>query len=241
MQALYLEAIENGERLAPHEVFYRLIRRGTLEHHYEIDPADSWLVAAAQADLPVWCPGWEDSTCGNIIVSLKLKGIIDDYPIKSGLEQMETLVDWYREQDATREAGVGFFQLGGGIAGDYSVRRNSDTRTIRHVLSSSAVCVCVWRQVCSVPLLRQDLEELDVGLWRYYAQVTDGTTSYGGYSACPPNEKITWGKLAPDTPSYVSAAPLLSGFSSGEERCWRTDNRERCDDLLAASDGTGAR
>ena len=143
MQALYLEAIENGERLAPHEVFYRLIRRGTLEHHYEIDPADSWLVAAAQADLPVWCPGWEDSTCGNIIVSLKLKGIIDDYPIKSGLEQMETLVDWYREQDATREAGVGFFQLGGGIAGDYSVRRNSDRRTIRHVLSPSAVCLCV--------------------------------------------------------------------------------------------------
>lgn len=143
MQALYLEAIENGERLAPHEVFYRLIRRGTLEHHYEIDPADSWLVAAAQADLPVWCPGWEDSTCGNIIVSLKLKGIIDDYPIKSGLEQMETLVDWYREQDASREAGVGFFQLGGGIAGDYSVRRNSDTRTIRHVLSPSAVCLCV--------------------------------------------------------------------------------------------------
>ena len=90
----------------------------------------------------MWCPGWEDSTCGNIIVSLKLKGIIDDYPIKSGLEQMETLVDWYREQDATREAGVGFFQLGGGIAGDYSVRRNSDTRTIRHVLSPSVVCLC---------------------------------------------------------------------------------------------------
>ena len=99
----------------------------------------------------------------------------------------------------------------------------------------------MWRQVCSVPLLRQDLEKVDVGLWRYYAQVTDGTTSYGGYSACPPNEKITWGKLAPDTPSYVSAAPLLSGFSSGEERCWRADNRERCDDLLAASDGAGAR
>ena len=99
----------------------------------------------------------------------------------------------------------------------------------------------MWRQVCSVPLLRQDLEELDVGLWRYYAQVTDGTTSYGGYSACPPNEKITWGKLAPDTPSYVSAVPLPTVSSSGEERCWRADNRERCDDLLAASDGAGAR
>ena len=105
-------------------------------------------MAAAQAELPVWCPGWEDSTCGNIIVSLKLKGIIDDYPIKSGLEQMETLVDWYREQDASREAGVGFFQLGGGIAGDYSVRRNSDTRTIRHVLKPiRCVSLCGGRSV----------------------------------------------------------------------------------------------
>ena len=41
---------------------------GTLAHHYEIDPKDSWLVAAAEADLPIVCPGWEDSTCGNIIV-----------------------------------------------------------------------------------------------------------------------------------------------------------------------------
>lgn len=177
MQKLYLEACQNNERLEPHEIFYRLIRRGTLAHHYEIDPANSWLVAAAEAELPIVCPGWEDSTCGNIIVSLKLKGLIDDYPIKSGLEQMETLVDWYLEQDAAREAGVGFFQLGGGIAGDFSV--------------------------CSVPLIRQDLERTDVGLWKYYAQVTDGTTSYGGYSACPPNEKITWGKLAPETPSYI--------------------------------------
>jgi deoxyhypusine synthase len=177
MQELYLEARQSGERLAPHEIFYRLIRRGTLAHHYEIDPADSWLVAAAEAELPIVCPGWEDSTCGNIIVSLKLKGLIDDYPIQSGLEQMETLVDWYLEQDAAREAGVGFFQLGGGIAGDFSV--------------------------CAVPLIRQDLERTGVGLWRYYAQVTDGTTSYGGYSACPPNEKISWGKLAPETPSFI--------------------------------------
>jgi len=188
--ALYAEAAEAGERLAPHELFYRLIRRGTLEHCYEIDPKDSWLVAAAEADLPIVCPGWEDSTCGNIIVANKIAGRISHYPIKSGLEQMEGLCEWYAETQ--KDCDIGFFQIGGGIAGDYSV--------------------------CSVPLLRQDLEREDVKLWSYFCQISDGTTSYGGYSAAPPNEKITWGKIAPHTPSYIVesdatiAWPLLTSI-----------------------------
>lgn len=174
LTGLYQEASANGERLHPHELFYRLIRRGTLEHCYEIDPKDSWLIAAAEADLPIVVPGWEDSTCGNIIVAAKIAGEIDSYPVKSGLEQMERLVEWYTETSAG--ADVGFFQIGGGIAGDFPV--------------------------CVVPLLRQDLRR-NVKLWSYFAQISDGTTSYGGYSAAPPNEKITWGKLAPETPSHV--------------------------------------
>jgi deoxyhypusine synthase len=173
--ALYREACDGGERLAPHELFYRLIRRGTLSHHYEIDVRDSWLVAAAEADLPIVVPGWEDSTCGNIIVANKIAGSISSYPIKSGLEQMESLVEWYIDTSAA--ADVGFFQIGGGIAGDFPI--------------------------CAVPLIRQDLQREDVKLWSFFCQIADGTTSYGGYSAAPPNEKITWGKLAPETPSYI--------------------------------------
>eukprot|EP00927_Polykrikos_kofoidii_P052355 TRINITY_DN4614_c0_g1_i2.p1 TRINITY_DN4614_c0_g1~~TRINITY_DN4614_c0_g1_i2.p1 ORF type:complete len:782 (+),score=59.00 TRINITY_DN4614_c0_g1_i2:309-2348(+) len=171
---LYCEACEAGERLSPHELFYRLILRGTLSHFYEIDPNDSWLVAAAEAQLPIVCPGWEDSTCGNMIVANKVADKIPCYPIKSGLEQMEHLIAWYNDSQAS--ADVGFFQVGGGIAGDYPV--------------------------CAVPLIRQDLER-DVKLWSYFCQISDGTTSYGGYSAAPPNEKITWGKLAPGTPSFI--------------------------------------
>jgi len=172
---LFREACAAGEKLAPHELFYRLIRRGTLTGEYQIDPSDSWLVAAAEKNIPIVVPGWEDSTCGNIIVSNKIQGNIDSYPIQSGLEQMETLVAWYLETQ--RDHDIGFFQIGGGIAGDYPV--------------------------CAVPLIRQDLERMDCKLWSYFCQISDGATSYGGYSAAPPNEKITWGKLAPTTPSFI--------------------------------------
>jgi len=172
---VFQEACESGETIAPHELFYRLINRRTLADKYQIDPADSWLVAAAEKNLPIVCPGWEDSTCGNIIVANKIAGNIPSYPIESGLEQMERLVDWYL---ATQEHHkIGFFQIGGGIAGDFPV--------------------------CVVPLIRQDLERLDCSLWSYFCQVSDGTTSYGGYSAAPPNEKISWGKLSPTTPSFI--------------------------------------
>jgi deoxyhypusine synthase len=189
---VYQEAAAAGEKLAPHEFFYRIIREKRLAHSYEIDPAHSWLIAAAEADLPIVTPGWEDSTCGNIIVSNMIRGELpgDVYPVKSGLEQMQGLVKWYTETQAT--ADIGFFQIGGGIAGDFPI--------------------------CAVPLIRQDLERADVKLWSYFAQISDGTTSYGGYSAAPPNEKITWGKLSPTTPTFIVesdatiAWPLLTAY-----------------------------
>jgi len=53
-----------------------------------------------------------------------------------------------------------------------------------------------------VPMLRQDLGE-DVPLWSWFAQISEATTSYGGYSGAPPNEKISWGKLSIDTPRFM--------------------------------------
>ena len=182
------EASAKGERYFPHEYFYRILREGRLADQYQIDPKDSWLIAACERDLPIFVPGWEDSTCGNFVVAAKRTGIIKDLScVRSGLEYMDRLIDWYRE-NTTSGLGVGFFQIGGGIAGDFPI--------------------------CVVPLIHQDIGD-DVPFWGYFCQISDSTTSYGSYSGAVPNEKITWGKLDLDTPRFVIesdatiVAPLL--------------------------------
>lgn len=173
---LWREAAEAGNSFFPHEYLYRLIREGTLAHHYQIDPADSWLVAAAELDLPIVVPGWEDSTLGNVFAAHCINGSVSDVrAVRSGVEYMIRLADWYRE--AATGAGIGFFQIGGGIAGDFPI--------------------------CVVPMLRQDLDLNETPLWSYFCQISDSTTSFGSYSGAVPSEKITWEKLAVDTPSYV--------------------------------------
>ena len=173
--AEWLAADKKGERYFPHEFFYRLIRSGVLKSHYQIDPKDSWMVAACEKNLPIIVPGWEDSTLGNIFAAHCLKGDVKNvHTVRTGIEYMMLLADWYRRNSAGR--GVGFFQIGGGIAGDFPI--------------------------CVVPMLEQDLEQ-DTPLWAYFCQISDSTTSYGSYSGAVPNEKITWGKLGADTPRYV--------------------------------------
>lgn len=165
----------DGERLFPHEVLYRILRSGKLEEHYQIDPQDSWLVAAAERDLPIVTPGWEDSTTGNIFAAHVLEGDVSSpHLVKHGIEFMTWLADWYTAN--SDGPGIGFFQIGGGIAGDFPI--------------------------CVVPMLEQDLDRR-TPLWSYFAQISDSTTSYGSYSGAVPNEKITWGKLAEDTPRFL--------------------------------------
>jgi len=178
------------ERYFPYEYFYQLIRSGELENEYEIDPKDSWLLAACEKNLPIWTPGWEDSTMGNIFVSNVIKKNISGYGcMKSGPEQMAALIDWYKKTSADSE--IGFYQIGGGIAGDFPI--------------------------CVVPLIQQDLEQ-DTRVWGYFCQISDSTTSYGSYSGAVPNEKITWGKLSKDTPRFVIesdatiVAPLMFAY-----------------------------
>jgi deoxyhypusine synthase len=169
------DAETDGRRHFPHEFLYRILRSGELEAYYQIDPTDSWLVAAAERDLPIVVPGWEDSTTGNIFAAHVLKGDVESpHTVKTGIEYMTWLADWYT--DTADDAGIGFFQIGGGIAGDFPI--------------------------CVVPMLEQDMER-PTPLWAYFCQISDSTTSYGSYSGAVPNEKITWGKLGPDTPSFV--------------------------------------
>jgi deoxyhypusine synthase len=180
-----------GARYFPHEFLYRVLRSGKLEQYYQIDPADSWLLAACEKDLPIFVPGWEDSTTGNIFASYCIKGEIRNvHTVRSGIEYMMALSEWYTRTSAERS--IGFFQIGGGIAGDFPI--------------------------CVVPMLRQDMGQEETPLWGYFCQISDSTTSYGSYSGAVPNEKITWEKLAIDTPKFMIesdatiVAPLIFAY-----------------------------
>ncbi len=199
---LWREADDDGARLFPHEFLYRLITERLTASDFDIDPEDSWLMAAARKNLPMFVPGWEDSTLGNIFVAHVLTGELSGYHImKSGPEYMGALADFYvrvtmgisvkelepvpagdsyvhsRAIPVADAAGrIGFFQIGGGIAGDFPI--------------------------CVVPMIHQDLQR-PCPYWSYFCQISDSTTSYGSYSGAIPSEKITWGKLDQTTPSFI--------------------------------------
>jgi deoxyhypusine synthase len=190
----WVAADQKGERLFPHEFMYRIIRSGALEEHYQIDPKNSWVIAAAEKNLPIFVPGWEDSTLGNIFTSHVISGDVKNvHTVRTGIEYMIEIAEWYTE--FTKASSLGFFQVGGGIAGDFPI--------------------------CVVPMLHQDLRREDVPLWGYFCQISDSTTSYGSYSGAIPNEKITWGKLGVDTPKFVIesdatiVAPLIFAMVLG--------------------------
>jgi deoxyhypusine synthase len=189
MLEVWGQATREGKRYSPYEHLYHLLQSGVLEELYEIDPRDSWVLAACERNLPIYTPGWEDSTLGNVFVAAAMRGDVDYGCVRSGLEMMGDLVSWYKAN--TVDHSLGFFQVGGGIAGDFPI--------------------------CVVPLIQQDLHQ-NCRLWGYFCQISDSTTSYGSYSGAVPNEKITWGKLAVDTPRFVIesdatiVAPLIFAY-----------------------------
>jgi deoxyhypusine synthase len=185
----WMAADKRGEKLFPHEFMYRILKNGSLEGSYQIDPKNSWMIAAAEKNLPIVVPGWEDSTLGNMYAGHCISGDVKNvHTVRTGIEYMMQLAEWYTN-NATDDSTIGFFQIGGGIAGDFPI--------------------------CVVPMLNQDVVSLPVPEWAYFCQISDSTTSFGSYSGAVPNEKITWGKLNVDTPRFVIesdatiAAPLV--------------------------------
>lgn len=184
-------ADKTGERYFPHEFVYRILRSGEVKRHYQIDPKDSWVFAAMERNLPIFVPGWEDSSLGNMFAGACLRGLIKNpNTLRSGTEYMIELAKWY--SNVSVQNSIGFFQIGGGIAGDFPI--------------------------CVVPMLHQDLLKTDIPRWGYFCQISDSTTSYGSYSGAVPTEKISWGKLDANTPSYLIesdatiVAPLIFAF-----------------------------
>ncbi len=202
--AEWVRADRAGIRRFPHEFMYEVLRSGRLKKHYQVDPRDSWMLAACEKNLPMWVPGWEDATLGNMYAGHVIAGDVRNvHTVRTGIEYMTTLAEWYtanaRALHPRRRDGIGsigFFQIGGGIAGDFPI--------------------------CVVPMLHQDLGRTNVPLWGYFCQISDSTTSYGSYSGAVPNEKITWGKLGVKTPKFVIesdatiVAPLVFAWLLGE-------------------------
>ncbi len=182
---MWKRATATGERRFWHEYFYEVIQ-AIEPAACEGDPEACWLLAAARARLPIVVPGHEDSTFGNIFASYVKTGECSPAIVKSGIEYMADFYDRYAE--LSEGPGVGFFQIGGGIAGDFPI--------------------------CVVPSIKYDLSR-PVKPWAYFCQISDSTTSYGSYSGATPNEKITWDKLTEETPMFVIesdatiVAPLL--------------------------------
>jgi deoxyhypusine synthase len=192
-------ACERGERKFEPEFLWDLFRDGQMESHYQIPKENSWFIAAQERGVPIYAPGWEDSTTGNMFAAAVYRGEVANHQcVKSGTEQMEHLMRWYLENNGsdTGAPSVGFFQVGGGIAGDFAI--------------------------CAVPTIIQDLQRDDVPFWGYFCQISDAVTSYGGYSGAVPNEKITWGKLDVDTPKFMIqsdatiVAPLIFAYLLGD-------------------------
>ena len=188
------KADDAGESHPPHYYFWEVLRSGALKSEYQIDPKNSWMIAAMEKNLPIYTPGWEDSTNGNIYTAACMDGRIKNvHTMNSGIQTMMRLADWYTE--ISKNNSIGFFQIGGGIAGDFPI--------------------------CVVPMLEQDLER-STPLWGYFCQISDSTTSYGGYSGAVPNEKITWGKLDKTTPKFIIesdatiVAPLVFAYVLGQ-------------------------
>lgn len=191
----WMDKDKAGKRLFPHEFMYEILRDGSISQYYQIDPKHSWMIAAAEKNLPMFVPGWEDSTLGNMYSGHCISGDVKNvHTVRTGIEYMMELAEYYTNTSGDGKT-IGFFQIGGGIAGDFPI--------------------------CVVPMLHQDLQRTGVPLWGYFCQISDSTTSYGSYSGAVPNEKITWGKLGIDTPKHIIesdasiVAPLMFAYILG--------------------------
>ena len=191
----WVRADQAGERFFPHQFMYKILLSGDLE---EVLPDRSRRTVGCwrprRRTCPCSCPAGKTppwAICTPATASRATSKKV--HTVRTGIEYMMELAEWYTE--TTTKTPLGFFQIGGGIAGDFPI--------------------------CVVPMLHQDLQRENVPLWAYFCQISDSTTSYGSYSGAVPNEKITWGKLGEKTPKFIIesdatiVAPLIFAYVLG--------------------------
>ena len=187
-----------GERFFPHEFIYRdPARRACSKQHYQIDPKDCWLLAAAESE-----PADLRARLGGLDARQHLRR-----PLHRGRRQERAhRAHRHRVHDACSPTGI--------TDDEPQEPRSASSRSAAAspATSRSASCRCCTRTCSST----------DVPLWGYFCQISDSTTSYGSYSGAVPNEKITWGKLGVDTPKFIIesdatiVAPLIFAHVLGE-------------------------
>ena len=173
---------------------------GSSKESYQIDPKDSWVIAALRKKSAedLLTPGWEDSTLGNIFVANVVRGDVSNFSGGQVGRGADGLPDRNGTAKYSANDSIGFFQIWRRHRGGFSI-------------------------FASCPLITQDLRE-KCSLWGYFCQISDSTTSYGSYSGAVPNEKITWGKLEAATPRFVIesdasiVAPLMLSLHPGPLR-----------------------
>ena len=169
----WVKADKAGERYFPHQFMYKILLSGKLEKSYQIDANDSWLLAAAKKNLPMFVPGWENATLGNMYAGHCISGDVKKvHTVRTGIEYMMELAEWYTATTA-KTPRWDYFSDWRRHAGDFPI--------------------------CVVPMLHQDLQREHVPLWASSAMISDSTTSYGSCSlGAVPNRRrspgASWAK-----------------------------------------------
>ncbi len=213
MRKLWEKAQREGKSYFWHEYFFQLFEHNLIKADPATSAEDCWLYQAWKHKVPVYVPGAEDSTMGNIFAQLCYKGkdkFLSKYKekkplslsiIKHSFEYMHHLAETYMKI-ATKRA-VAHLQLGGGIAADF------------------------W--ICVIPHLKKDylwrkpikFQAKTIPALKGFIEVSSAPTSQGSYTGAGGNEKITWEKLNTESFSlridadYTTVLPDLAAIILG--------------------------
>jgi len=190
LEMLWREAEQTGKHLLWHEYFFQLFERNLIEFDPTAKKEECWLYEAWRNKIPVFVPGVEDSTMGNVftyyayggthpfLAKYKQEKPISPDVVEHSFRYMHRLAEWY--MDNTKEKGIAFLQYGGGIAADFPI--------------------------CVVPHLKkdyladesEDMQEKLIRAWAGFIEIHSSPMSFGSYSGAGFKEKITWSKFEVD-------------------------------------------